>query len=132
MAPGVEPIGPELMKMERKAKAGAQFFQTQAVYEPKKFETFVREAKKFDVPVLVAIMLLKSAAMARFMNRNVASIHIPDALIEEIERAEDKVQKSIEIAAHLINEMKDMCQGVHIMAIGWESRVPAVLNAAGL
>ncbi len=132
VAPGVEPIEPELMKMEKKAKAGAQFFQTQAVYEPKKFETFVREAKKFDVPVLVGIMLLKSAAMARFMNRNVASIHIPDALIEEIERAEDKVQKSIEIAARLINEMKDMCQGVHIMAIVWESSVSAVLNAAGL
>jgi len=70
--------------------------------------------------------------MARFMNKNVAGIHVPDELIEEMDEAENKAQKSIEIAARLINEMKDVCQGAHIMAIGLESRVPAVLDAAGL
>ncbi|MBA7666446.1 hypothetical protein ES703_74527 [subsurface metagenome] len=70
--------------------------------------------------------------MARFMNRNVAGVHIPDALIEEMDKAEDKAEKSVEIAARLINEMKNMCQGIHIMAVGWESKVPAILDAAGL
>jgi len=73
--------------MEKKVKAGAQFFQTRAIYEPRKFETFMQEAKKLNVPVLVGIMLLKSASMARFMNRNVAGVYIPDALIEEMDKA---------------------------------------------
>jgi 5,10-methylenetetrahydrofolate reductase len=66
------------------------------------------------------------------MNKNVAGVYVPDSLIEEMDRAEKKAQKSVEIAARLINEMKDLCQGVHIMPIGWEKRVPAVLDAAGL
>jgi len=84
------------------------------------------------VPVLAGIMLLKSAGMARFMNKNVAGVHVPDDLIEEMEKAENKVDKSIEIAARLISELKWLCQGIHIMPIGWEKRVPAVLDAAEL
>jgi 5,10-methylenetetrahydrofolate reductase len=132
VTPGADPVEPQLIKMEKKAKAGAQFFQTQAVYEPKKFEAFMKEAKKFGVPVMVGIVLIRSAAMARFMNKNVAGIHVPDDIIDEMDKAEDKAKKSIEIAARLIKEMKDMCQGAHIMAIGLESRVPAVIQAAGL
>jgi len=132
VTPGADPVEPQLIKMGKKVKAGAEFFQTQAIYEPKKFEAFMQEAKKFGVPVMVGIVLLRSAAMARFMNKNVAGIHVPDELIEEMDEAENKAQKSIEIAARLIDEMKDVCQGAHIMAIGLESRVPAVLDAAGL
>ena len=132
VTPGADPVEPQLIKMEKKAKAGAQFFQTQAVYEPKKFEAFMKEAKKFGVPVLVGIVLIRSAAMARFMNKNVAGIHVPDELIDEMDKAEDKAKKGIEIAARLIKQMKDMCQGTHIMAIGLESRVPAIIEAAGL
>lgn len=132
VTPGADPVEPQLIKMEKKARAGAQFFQTQAVYEPKKFEAFMKEAKTFGVPVLVGIVLLRSAAMARFMNKNVAGINVPDGLIEEMDKAEDKAKKSIEIAARLIKDMKGMCQGTHIMAIGLESRVPAVIAAAGL
>ena len=132
VTPGADPVEPQLIKMGKKVKAGAEFFQTQAIYEPKKFEAFMQEAKKLGVPVLVGIVLLRSAAMARFMNKNVAGIHVPDELIEEMDEAENKAQKSIEIAARLINEMKDVCQGAHVMAIGLESRVPAVLDAAGL
>jgi len=132
VTPGADPLGPQLIKLEKKVKAGAQFIQTQAVYEPKKFESFMREAKTLGVPVMVGIVLLRSAAMARFMNKNVAGIHVPDALIDEIDKAEDKAKKGIEIAARLINEMKGMCQGAHIMAIGLEHRVPAILDAAKL
>ncbi|MCX8125761.1 MAG: methylenetetrahydrofolate reductase [Dehalococcoidia bacterium] len=132
VTPGAEPLGPQLLKMERKIKAGAQFFQTQAIYEPGKFEAFMKQAGKFGVPVLVGIVVLRSVAMARFMNKNVAGVHVPDELINELDRAENKAQKSIEIAARLINQMKGMCQGVHIMAIGLESRVPPILDACNL
>jgi len=132
VTPGADPLEPQIIKMEKKVRAGAQFFQTQAVYEPEEFERFVKEIKHLGVPVSVGIVLLKSAGMARFMNKNVAGVHVPDSLIEEIDGAENKREKSIEIAARLIKEMKDLCQGVHIMAIGWEKMVPRVLDAAGL
>lgn len=132
VTPGADPLEPQIIKMEKKVRAGAQFFQTQAVYEPEEFERFVKEIKHLGVPVLVGIVLLKSAGMARFMNKNVAGVHVPDSFIEEIDRAENKREKSVEIAARLIKEMKDLCQGVHIMAIGWEKMVPRVLDAAGL
>jgi 5,10-methylenetetrahydrofolate reductase len=132
VTPGADPVEPQLIKMERKVKAGAQFFQTQAIYEPKTFEAFMKEAKKFGVPILVGIVVLRSAGMAKFMNKNVAGIHVPDELINEMDKAENKLQKGVEIAARLINEMKGMCQGTHIMAIGLESKVPAILDAAKL
>lgn len=132
VTPGANPLEPQIIKMEKKVKAGAQFFQTQAVYQPEEFEKFMQQVKHIKVPVLLGIVLLKSAGMARFMNKNVAGVHVPDSLIEEIDAAENKRQKSIEIAARLIKDTKDLCQGVHIMAIGWEKMVPAVLDAAGL
>ena len=132
VSPASEPVEPQIIKLEKKVKAGAQFIQTQAVYEPKKFEEFMKAITYLEVPVMVGIVLLKSAGMARFMNKNVAGVHVPDNLIEEMDGAEDRAKKSIEIAARLIKEMKSMCQGVHIMAIGWERKVPEVLDAAGL
>jgi 5,10-methylenetetrahydrofolate reductase len=132
VTPGANPLEPQVIKMKKKVKAGAQFFQTQAVYDPGQFETFMKEIGKLGVPVLVGIVLLKSAGMARFMNNSVAGVHVPDSLIEEMDAAENKREKSIEIAARLISDMKDLCQGVHIMAIGWEKLVPAVLDAARL
>ncbi len=132
VTPRAEPLEPQLIKMEKKVKAGAQFFQTQTIYEPQKFDIFMKEARRFNVPVLVGIVLIRSVAMARFMNKNVAGVHVPEELIDELDKAENKVGKSIEIAARLIKEMKPMCQGVHIMAIGWEAKVPPVLDAAGL
>jgi methylenetetrahydrofolate reductase (NADPH) len=70
--------------------------------------------------------------MARFMNKNVAGVFVPEPFITKMNEAENKVKTSIEIAANLIKELKGICQGVHIMAIGWEKRVPDILNAAGL
>ncbi|MFQ6058877.1 MAG: methylenetetrahydrofolate reductase [Anaerolineae bacterium] len=130
--PGANPLEPQIAKMEKKIKAGARFFQTQAVYDPRQFESFMEQVKDFGVPVLVGIIPLKSAGMARFMNRNVAGVNVPESLIEEMESAEDRRQTSIHMAARLINEMRDLCQGVHIMPIGWERYVPAILEAAGL
>jgi methylenetetrahydrofolate reductase (NADPH) len=132
VTPAADPLEPQLIKMEKKVRAGAQFFQTQAVYEPDKFEEFMKMVKHLNVPVLVGIVMLRSAGMARFMNKNVAGVHVPESLIDEMDKAENKAQKSIEIAARLIKEMKPFCQGTHIMAIGWEKKVPEVLDAAGL
>jgi methylenetetrahydrofolate reductase (NADPH) len=122
----------QLIKMEKKIKAGARFFQTQAIYEPNVFAKFMKRVEEFKAPVLAGIIPLKSVGMARFMNKNVAGVFVPEGLIEKMAAAKDKAQMGIEIAAELARELKDMCQGVHIMAIGWEKKVPVILDAAGL
>ena len=132
VTPSANPLEPQLIKMEKKIKAGAKFFQTQVVYEPGKFERFMRQAEQFKVPILVGIIPLRSAGMARFMNKNVAGVYVPDDIINDMEQAENKVQKSLDITARLINEMKDMCQGIHIMAIGWERKIPEIMDVSGL
>jgi len=132
VTPEADPLEPQLIKLEKKVKAGAQFIQTQAVYEPEKFEAFMKAVAHLNVPILAGIVPLRSAGMARFMNKSVAGVHIPDSIIEEMEQAGKGMQKSVEIAARLIKDMKSLCQGVHIMAIGMEKCVPEIIEAAGL
>ncbi|MFC1860986.1 methylenetetrahydrofolate reductase [Chloroflexota bacterium] len=122
----------QIIKMERKIEAGARFFQTQAVYDVKGFANFMKRVEKYNIPILAGIIPLKSAGMARFMNKNVAGISVPEEMINQMAQTEDKTRTGIEIAANLIKRLKDVCNGVHIMAIGWEKKVPAVLEAAGL
>jgi len=122
----------QLFKMEKKIKAGAKFFQTQAVYEPAKFAAFMKKAGSFGVPVLVGIIPLKSAGMARFLNKSIAGVFVPEDMIQKMSTAKDKTQTSLEITVGLIKELKDMCQGVHIMAMGWEKKIPQILDAVGL
>lgn len=122
----------QLIKMEKKIAVGARFFQTQAVYDVDSFANFMKRVEGFNIPVLAGIIPLKSAGMARFMNKNVAGVFVPEELIEQMAKAEDRTVTGIEIAAKLIKELKGICHGVHIMAIGWEKKVPAILDAAGL
>jgi len=122
----------QLIKMEKKITAGARFFQTQAIYDFDAFARFMKRAEGFNIPILAGIIPLKSAGMARFMNKNVAGVFVPEELIDKMAKTEDKARTGIDIAANLIKELKGMCQGVHIMAIGWEKRIPAILDAAGL
>jgi 5,10-methylenetetrahydrofolate reductase len=122
----------QIIKMEKKIEAGARFFQTQGIYDLDLFEKFMKRVEGFKTPVLGGVILLKSAGMARFMNKNVAGVFVPEPLIKEIEETKDKVRTSVSIAAHLIKGMKHLCQGVHIMAIGWEKKIPMVLEEAGL
>ncbi|MDD5409767.1 MAG: methylenetetrahydrofolate reductase [Candidatus Omnitrophica bacterium] len=130
--PGADPLEPQIMKMEKKIVAGAEFFQTQVVYDIGLFENFIAKTKHLKVPVMAGIVLLKSAGMARYMNKHVAGVFVPDELIKEMEEAKDKAAASVEIASRLIKKLKPMCQGVHIMPIGWNKIVPQVLEASGL
>jgi len=124
----------QIAKMQKKIAAGAKFFQTQAVYDAGTFGIFMKRVEKFKVPVMAGIIPLKNAGMAKFMNANVAGVHVPDELIQKMSAAakEDREKTGIQIAADLIQQMKPMCQGVHIMAIGWEKKVPDIIQAAGL
>jgi methylenetetrahydrofolate reductase (NADPH) len=122
----------QIIKMEKKIEMGARFFQTQGIFDLDLFEKFMKRIEGLNTQVLGGIILLKSAGMARFMNKNVAGVFVPDPLIKEMEETKDKVKTSIGIAARLIKGLKDLCQGVHIMAIGWEKKIPMVLEETKL
>ena len=130
--PGSDPLALQIIKMDKKISAGAEFFQTQAVFDLKTFENFISKIKHVKEPIIAGIILLKSAAMARYMNKNVAGIFVPENLIAEMESSKDKVATSIEIASRLIKQLKPICRGIHIMSIGWDKVVPQVLEASGL
>ncbi|MHC4622614.1 MAG: methylenetetrahydrofolate reductase [Planctomycetota bacterium] len=135
VTPGADPLEPQILKMEKKIEAGAQFFQTQAVYDTAKFKQFMKEAGQLKVPVMAGVVILKSAGMARYMNANVAGVNVPEELIEELKKDKEKTksgQTGVEIAVRIVKEIKDCCQGVHLMALGWESKLPAILDGAGL
>jgi methylenetetrahydrofolate reductase (NADPH) len=126
--PCADPIELELIKMKKKIDSGVEFFQTQAIFDIKRFEFFMKKVSKYNIPIIAGIVLLKSAKMAVYMNDNIAGIYVPDQLIKQIGQAADAQQESIEIAAGLIRGLKDICQGVHIMPIGWERLVPEVIR----
>jgi len=132
--PGADPLELQILKMEKKVEAGAEFFQTQAVYEVDKFAFFCEKVKHLKVPIMAGIVFLKSPAMAKFMNANIAGIHVPDEIINELAAVpkEKRVEKSLQISARLIRELQGLCQGIHIMSLGWERHIPAVLEMAGL
>lgn len=135
VSPCSDSVDAQLAKMERKVRAGADYFQTQAVFEPEKFIRFMEKAKQFGKPVQVGIIIPKSAGMAKFMNNNVAGIHVPEEMIEELAADKEKAKAGItgvEIAARIIKECRPYCQGIHIMALGWEDKVPELLKQAGI
>ncbi len=122
----------QIAKLERKAAAGARFIQTQAVYDAGSFAKFMKRVEQFKVPILAGVIPLKSAGMARYMNKGVAGVFVPEDLIQKMTDAQDKAATGIQICADLIKQLKPLCQGVHIMAIGWEKKVPEIIQAAGL
>ena len=130
--PGAEPLEPQIMKLYKKVEAGAEFVQTQAVYDPARFEKFIEAVGDIGIPILAGIVILKSAGMAKFMNRNVAGVTVPDKLIERMANAEDRRAETIQITIELVNELKPMCQGIHFMPLGWMDVVPPILDACGL
>lgn len=136
VTPEARPIEPQLIKFEKKVEAGAEFFQTQAIYDLENFSKFMQYARQFSVKVLAGIVLLSTARMARFMTENVPGIFVPQKLIDELASAPrgEALAKGIEIAGRMIAALKkdSICDGVHIMAIGREEVVPDILAAAGL
>jgi methylenetetrahydrofolate reductase (NADPH) len=134
VTPGAEPLEPQIIKMKKKIEVGAKFFQTQAVFEPGKFERFMNQVQGFNTPVIAGIVILKSAGMAKFMNENVAGISVPDSIIQELMEAkkEDRKKKAVEITARIIREVKPFCQGIHIMPLGWDELVPDIISEAEL
>ena len=136
VTPEANPIEPQLIKFEKKIRAGAKFFQTQAIYDIEKFRDFMKHARKFPVKILAGFVVLKSVGMANFLNNNVPGIRVPQVLIDELKTAgkEKALDTGMNITARHIKQLKEekVCDGVHIMAIGMEDKVPEIMERAGL
>ena len=132
VTPDAVPIRPQLAKFEKKVRAGARYFQTQAVYDPESFASFMKYARPFGAKILAGVVVLRSAGMARFMNKSIPGIQVPKDLVDELDAADDPQAAGIAIAGRFVRDVRDVCDGVHLMAIGAEHLVPDILDAAGL
>lgn len=130
VAPEANPWEPEEMKFVKKIAAGARFFQTQAIYDMDRFKRFFEENERHGAKIMGGILLLKSAKMANYLNRNVPGVNVPKNLIDELEGASDELEKGIEIASRQLRELKTFCHGAHIMAIGQEESVVKIIEGA--
>ena len=134
--PEADLIEPQLIKFDKKVSAGAQFFQTQGVFDLASLRRFMQYASQFDVKIFAGIIVMASARMAKYMNENVPGIIVSQAVIDELATAEKGkgLQKGIEIAARMVQTIREekICHGVHIMAVGNEKVVPTILEAAGI
>jgi methylenetetrahydrofolate reductase (NADPH) len=133
VTPEADLVGPVLAKFEVKVKAGAQFFQTQAVYNTDQFAAFMQKVRPFKVKVLAGILLLRNAKMAEFMNANIPDMSVPQAMIDELRAAgANSEDVGVEIAVRSIKAVRPHCDGVHIMAIKGTHRLSEIITKAQL
>ncbi|MDN5313254.1 MAG: methylenetetrahydrofolate reductase [Thermoanaerobacteraceae bacterium] len=134
VTPVYDPMELQLLKMKKKIQVGARFFQTQAVFDIELFKKFITAMGDIDAKILVGVIPLKSPGMANYMNKNVPGIFVPDEIIERLRKSQDRVKEGLKIAAEFINEVRQqkLCDGIHIMAIGAEENVPALLEMCDL
>jgi len=131
--PGAEPQGPQMVKLEKKVRAGARFIQTQAVFEPEMFARFASRASSLGVPILAGVLLVKSKAMARYLNEKVPGVHVPEGFVAQLADgpADRRKETAVRLAVRLIRELRPLCAGVHIMPLGWTDLVPEIVAGIG-
>ncbi len=120
-------------RFERKLEAGAQFFQSQLISDFDRLEMFMdRIAAGTNKPILAGIFLLKSAKNAEFINKYVPGVHIPQAIIDRLAGADEPLEEGMKIAAEQVQLARQLCQGVHMMAVKREDLIPKILDLAGV
>ncbi|AFZ29246.1 methylenetetrahydrofolate reductase [Gloeocapsa sp. PCC 7428] len=120
-------------RFERKLEAGAQFFQSQLITDFDRLEKFMDQiAKGCGKPIMAGIFLLKSAKNAQFINRCVPGVNIPQHIIDRLEQAKDPLQEGVKIAAEQVQIARELCHGVHMMAVKREDLIPQILDLAGV
>ncbi len=136
--PFADPFEYRAPRLAKKVEAGAQFIQTQIVYNVEKFAKWMEQVRELGlhkkVYILPGVTPLKSAGMARYMQKNVPGLEVPDEYIDRLKDVEDQKDEGINIAVEIIDKVRQIegVAGVHIMAIEWESAVPVIAERAGL
>ncbi|HAD03528.1 MAG: 5,10-methylenetetrahydrofolate reductase [Desulfuromonadales bacterium GWD2_61_12] len=127
VAPAAEPFDLMLSKVNKKAAAGTRFFQSQAVFVPAELERFMLAVRPLQVPVMLGVLLLRSANMARFLNANIPGVQVPAVLVDRLDAAVDPLAEGVAIAREMVQAARDLCQGVHLMTLGHEDKISAIL-----
>ena len=122
----------EKKELEEMARIGSGYFLTTPVFDLERFEKFMKEIGPFGVPVIAEVMILRTAGMARFLNRHVKSGMVPDHMIRKLSSSVERQKASIEIFTEIVSGLKDLCQGIHIITIGAEDKLRFYLDAARL
>jgi 5,10-methylenetetrahydrofolate reductase len=136
--PYADPFEFRVARLAKKVKAGAEFIQTQAVYDIEKFTKWMKMVvdKGLDekTHILAGVIPIKSAGMARYMRDYVSGVTVPDEVVTRMEQAQDAKAEGAKIAVEIIERVKEIpgIHGVHIMAVGWEDIVPEIVKQAGL
>ena len=133
--PFADPEELQLLRLEKKINAGAQFIQTQSIYDVERFERFmekVRERGLHERAYIQAGIMINKSLKSIQMTQKVAGMSVPDSYVTRFEKAEDKQAEGITIAIELIDKLKKIkgISGMHIMAVGWEEIVPEVVKQA--
>jgi len=128
-APEVEPFIVTRPKLAKKAMAGARFFQTQAIFGPQSLRMFCAAVEPLGVKVIAGVLVLKSAKMAEYINRNIPGLKIPPAIVERLANSPDPAAEGLRIATELAVQCRDICHGVHLMAMGRDEVVPEIVAA---
>lgn len=122
----------EMKEMEEMTRIGTGYFLSTPVFDVALFDRFMKQAGTFHVPVIAEVMILRTAGMAQFLNRHFRSGMVPEWMIRKLASAPDREKASIEIFAEIVNGLKDLCQGIHIITVGGEERLKHYLDAAKL
>ena len=136
--PYADPFEFRVTRLAKKIKAGADFIQTQAVYDVAKFARWMKMVtdRGLDekVHILVGVIPIRSAGMARYMRDYVSGVSIPDEIVTRVEGAQSAKEEGVSIALEIIEQSKEIpgVHGIHIMAVGWEDIVPEIVERAGL
>jgi 5,10-methylenetetrahydrofolate reductase len=126
--PAAEPFELMFQKVAKKVDSGARFFQTQSIFDRNALERFMSAMKPLRVPVIAGVLLIRNARMARFLNENIPGVQVPDALIERFDRTADPLAEGLAIARETVVLARELCQGVHLMTLGHEGMIPAILE----
>ena len=136
--PFADPFEFRVQRLAKKVKAGADFIQTQAVYDVPKFAEYMRRVTDLgldkQVHILAGIIPIRSVGMARYMRDYVSGVGVPDEIITRLENAEKAKVEGVQIILEIIEQLKEIpgIHGIHIMAVGWEDIVAEVVAQAGL
>ncbi len=122
----------EMKEMEQMTAMGTGYFLTTPIFDLDKFAKFIQQTNTFGVPIIAEVMILRTAGMARFLNRHLKSGLVPNRIIQKLDRTPDRQKASIEIFTDIVSGLKDLCQGIHIITIGAEEKLKNYLNAAKL
>lgn len=125
--PAAEPFELMFQKVTKKVDSGARFFQTQSVFDKTTLERFMSAMEPLHVPVIAGVLLIRSAKMARFLNDNIPGVQVPSVLVDRLENSATPLAEGVEIAREAVAWARELCQGVHLMTLGHEDKIPAIL-----